>query len=684
MYSKNEVHSSMNKRLGIFYFSDLEGISDEYVSFLIKNMSKYLSHLTAIIDTNSEKEIYCLIDGCDEIVYGKGREKSYATVLLRYLKNESFDEIVLFDDTVFGPFNSMDPIFKYMDLKDVNFWGLYRQASYVEEGEIVDSYLSPFFFVLKKSLYKSEEFKDFLNQVILERMPMIKWTSLLEKLGFKSLAYYEFEDFIYPNPEQNYDIIRYRLYDLIVTKKFPFLPKKKFTDNNDWNPDLANTLIYLNEQTQYDVNLIWRNVLRTCDINQIRKNTQLIYTVPDNISHGELPVGKKIAVIIHFYYLDCFIAADHYLRNIPFGIDLYITTSNEEIVEHVKKSKVKLSCTLQVKLVKNRGRDVSALLVGCRDLVDKYDYFCFVHDKKTSSIQSATVWELFNFNMWENNLKSEDYIYNVIELFEKNPRLGLLVPPIPKHANYINLLIDGWRQCYELLENLLNDLHIDIPISRESQPFAFSTTFWCRAEALKPLFNRNYKYEDFPEEPLPATGTISHAIERSFPYIAQAAGFFSGTVESAFYAELELISYEFNVSNMILENEKLKQYNAQLKEQIDFFGERNVELKNDNDEYGRYNVKLKNENDILNEYIKKVKTENNLLNEYIKKVKAEDNLLRENIKKVKAEDSLLRENNKGLKEKNEALAKRNKELKIRVNEFGEYNKKLKEEIKRYC
>lgn len=634
----------MNSRLGFFFCSNFDGNNEKSILFLVKSVSQYLDHCIAVTNCEFKNDVGGLADACDEIIYGESREKTIAVNLLQYIENgliESYDEIVLFDDSVFGPFTSMESVFYEMSLKDSDFWGLYRQASYIDKEEVVDSCLSPFFFVIKKSLYNNTKFKKFLELILIEELSVNKWTVSFEKMGFVSSAYYDLQDYVYPNPEQNYNILKYRTYELVTKVKFPFLEKSRFSDDNAWNSDLFNTLEYLNEQTEYDVNIIWQSILQTCDINQIRKSAQLIYILPDNISKKQFPDNKKIAVIAHFYYLDCLVAAEDYLSQIPHGVDLYITTSSADVAERAKELEGKLSNLLQIRMVKNRGRDVSALLVGCRNLINEYDYLCFVHDKKTSSIQSATVWELFSFNMWENNLKSEDYIYNIIELFEKNTRLGLLVPPIPKHANYINLLVDGWRQCYEGVKALLNELKVDVPISYENQPFAFSTTFWCRTEALKILFNRDYGYEDFHEEPLPATGTISHAIERSLPYIAQAAGYVSGTIESASYAQMELASYEVLASNMISESENLKCYNAELKEELDVFGERNKDLREELDVFGKRN------------------------------------------KDLREELSVFGERDKELRKELDALGKRNKELKIKVDEFGEYNKKLKEKLKKY-
>ena len=49
--------------------------------------------------------------------------------------------------------------------------------------------------------------------------------------------------------------------------------------------------------------------------------------------------------------------------------------------------------------------------------------------------------------------------------------------------------------------------------------------FWARAEALKPLLQLNLSIADFPPEEGQTDGTISHAIERLYFFVAEKSGF---------------------------------------------------------------------------------------------------------------------------------------------------------------
>ena len=49
--------------------------------------------------------------------------------------------------------------------------------------------------------------------------------------------------------------------------------------------------------------------------------------------------------------------------------------------------------------------------------------------------------------------------------------------------------------------------------------------FWARSKALKPLFDLNLGWNDYPEEPVPIDGSMLHAIERMLPLVTESSGY---------------------------------------------------------------------------------------------------------------------------------------------------------------
>ena len=71
--------------------------------------------------------------------------------------------------------------------------------------------------------------------------------------------------------------------------------------------------------------------------------------------------------------------------------------------------------------------------------------------------------------------------------------------------------------------------------------------FVFRPQALRQLFNglsgNGWKYTNFPKEPTPSDATILHAIERTYQYFAQNAGYYVAWLVNDEWASIELGNY---------------------------------------------------------------------------------------------------------------------------------------------
>ena len=142
------------------------------------------------------------------------------------------------------------------------------------------------------------------------------------------------------------------------------------------------------------------------------------------------------------------------------------------------------------------------------------------------------------YNLWENTLKSDKYIYNVLRTLEANKKLGILVPPEPCQNSHAHIYGDEWRNNYHIAEELIEKWGIKCNLDKNKMPFTLGSVFWCKTDALKPLFQLGLQYEDFPEEPMPADGTLGHAIERIIAYVAQSQGYYTGICMNTDFASI--------------------------------------------------------------------------------------------------------------------------------------------------
>ena len=130
--------------------------------------------------------------------------------------------------------------------------------------------------------------------------------------------------------------------------------------------------------------------------------------------------NKKIALIIHIHFPDLIEYCLTYAKSIPKTADVYVTTNSQEKKDSILRYFSKLECNkLEIRVVKNIGKDVGALLVGCKDIILNYDLVCFAHDKKTTQVKSS-IGKSFSYRCWDNILKNKEFVHNVITTFLEN------------------------------------------------------------------------------------------------------------------------------------------------------------------------------------------------------------------------------------------------------------------------
>lgn len=292
------------------------------------------------------------------------------------------------------------------------------------------------------------------------------------------------------------------------------------------------------------------------NIYDIRKSECLLFILSSSKldgSFGKL-LQKKCAIFVNLYYRSTVERYMKYLNRIPCDIDIYIYSSNEDILE--KARILQKRHNIQYQLKENRGRDISTLLVAVGKTIRKYEYICFLHDKTANAEYLETDVDVWIDNLWGNTIGSSQYIEQVLKLFEKDDSLGLLVPPEAYGTFIAHWYGDTWLSDYSLCESLARDLKLNTDITEDKMPFTIGTVFWAKTRALKKLFEKKWNYDDFPKETMPIDGTISHAIERIFGYVAQDAGYKTGTIMSNRYASWLLLSAQEHMRTMFYQLQK--------------------------------------------------------------------------------------------------------------------------------
>ena len=560
------------KRLIIFLFYDKEGIVDGYIPTLFEGLKDFYDKLCFVANGKLQDEGRRKVEkyvtdflvrenkGFDVWGYKEGLE------YYGWEELEKYDEVILMNYTIFGPLYPFSEMFEEMNGKDLDFWGITKHHKVDEDVfgtckyGYIPEHIQSSFLVIRNSLLKTKDYQD-----LWKNMPMINsyaesvglyeviFTKEFNEKGYKSGVYIDTNDL------EGYT--RYPLMmmsdELIINRRCPIIKLKSFSQNymdiliDTFGTCTLNSYEYIKEKTNYDTDLIWENILRTSSMSDIKKLMHLNYILPTDYEKNEIDISEdKILLIFHIYFEDLIDESISYIKSMPKNSDILITIPNGKLKNILEKKVKELEYrNIWIKEIENRGRDVSSLLVGAKDIVMNYDYVCFMHDKKTAQLKPYCVGRDFRYKCYESNLSSKKYVKNILSLFKENERLGMLMPAPPNHSNFYHTLGNEWVSNLENTQKLGEKLKLNIEIYWGNEPISpLGTMFWFRPKAMKKLFEYNWEYKDFPEEPNKNDGTILHAVERIYGFVVQEAGYYCAWVMSEKLARVELTNLYFATS----------------------------------------------------------------------------------------------------------------------------------------
>lgn len=223
------------------------------------------------------------------------------------------------------------------------------------------------------------------------------------------------------------------------------------------------------------------------------------------------------AIHIHVFYADLLKdILDRILKN-KSNFDLYIST-NDSVVNEISQFLSEYEhIHFKLNVVPNRGRDIGPLLTEFCSELQNYDVIGHFHTKKSldiSNSQFAHNWFLF---LIENLIGGQHQMADqIMDEFNKDQKLGLVFADDPHLLDWGRNKPFADALANELKISNLPDYHFNFPVG---------TMFWARPEAIKPLWELNFCWESYPEEPIPYDGSVLHAIERLIPFIARNQGF---------------------------------------------------------------------------------------------------------------------------------------------------------------
>lgn len=347
------------------------------------------------------------------------------------------NNLILCNSSCFLAFENFDKVLAKMNT-EAELWGI---SSF--ENKNVPFHIQSYFMVFKKKILSDWDlFFSFWKN--LPRME--SWNDAVEHGELKLTQYYTKRGVVcrtisnrdlLPSTDVNPSI--YYPIELFQNGQ-PLLKKKIFTENYKLHLHISNgnipssALSYVKEK-KGKYSEILEELIKQVSPSQLLQTLHLNFFVTGKT---EKRTSKSSTAVICFVYYDDMVDYISSVLGRFSGIgNIYIVSPKIELLESYRKFFDKTELNIEYRLQVNRGRNEAAYFLTCRDIWDRYDYVCALHDKKTSHAKPELLGIEFMKHCEQNLCPSSTSILEVINLFETNPLLGLLVPPLPFYGNFI-------------------------------------------------------------------------------------------------------------------------------------------------------------------------------------------------------------------------------------------------------
>lgn len=530
------------RRLCVYLLYDRQSIIDDYIGYFLGSMRPLADTIAVVCNMPQiRKGLHNLADYADHIFYreNKGLDaggfKDALCTFLGWEKIREYDELILANDSFYGPFEDIKKIFTEMESRSLDFWGLMKRGpgEYGTTGKDPEHILS-FFYVFQSPLLHSEEFRSYWEAMPYYRdyMSAVKeyerrLTSHFAALGYTYDAYADTAPNETRNRKNQFFQCDYLSYEMLSKRKFPFLKRKQMAYNTLYaqtqeNPILS--LTYIEQNTDYDVNLIWKNLIRTQNHTELQRSLGLQYILED----AEVKKHSRVLLCVRTEWKNAADMVCEYLEKVRDTCEIWIISGSEGVAGSY------------------RAQGFEALVSQKTDIeilqeidTERYSYICLIHDTDVSSDQlPSCTGKSYFFNIWENLIRNASYVSAVAKLLEEKPYIGMLLHPVPVFSIFTGKLGFEWREHWDEVQKDAEELGLEAVLSRRIPPVHITDNFWIKAEVIQAW-----------KERFPALGKADKMTKKNirylWTYLVQDAGRLTGIVESAFYASLNEPNYQY-------------------------------------------------------------------------------------------------------------------------------------------
>lgn len=227
----------------------------------------------------------------------------------------------------------------------------------------------------------------------------------------------------------------------------------------------------------------------------------------------------RIAIQAHIFYEELAPEIATHVENVPIDFDLFVTTDSQEKIPSIRKAFEDNPRMKKIEIIAagNRGRDVLPFIAQMSPHINEYDIICHVHTKRSLHFDKGDEWRLY---LLENMLGNEGLVVDIVSELSSSSPVGLMYP---KTFEPIVPFVE-WGSNRAIAETALESIDLDISLP-DHIIFPAGNMFWARTDAVKDLFDDRLLFLWDESSDSAENGTVMHAIERLWTYVADANGY---------------------------------------------------------------------------------------------------------------------------------------------------------------
>lgn len=269
-----------------------------------------------------------------------------------------------------------------------------------------------------------------------------------------------------------------------------------------------------NEEYYYSDQLVYPDGVVPSRRPRNENDYAMIVPFPDSLRDHPY---DRTAAIVHAFYPELMAEVFGYLNQSNCAIDVFVSTDTDGKAEEIfEVAKAYHNGSVEVRVIENRGRDIGPMITGFKDVFIRYEAFLHIHTKKSPhGGDGLSSWREYLFKSLIGSAEVIDSNLHILS----SENVGFVYP---QHLYSLRGILN-WGYNFDIASSLLRKIKVRLSKDMVLE-FPSGSMFWARTAAFQRILSLDLKLEDFDREAGQVDGTLSHAIERTFLFFAEASG----------------------------------------------------------------------------------------------------------------------------------------------------------------